>query len=199
MAHTTDGANNGARAGRLRHWARQFGSRPIESPARFRPVPLLLGLVALLVGALLFVSVDAFGFSAPSPKFVSTPVVTSARFTVPSGSSRTWTLKLWSQGKLLGTDSGSGGTLSVPIPTSTCVYQADVRIVGVNGKSYWTSGNRTTASCCPARAPTAIVTPPLSPAPSSPGAATGTGRVTAPAAGARRVAGGRSEGVRRHR
>ena len=128
---------------------------------RLRPVPLLLGLVALLTGALLFVSVNAFASQAPSPKFTAVPVVRAAQFTVPAGPSRTWVLRLWSHGKLLGTATGTSGTLSVPIPTTTCRYQADVRVVGANGKSYWTSGNRATSSCCPAApaAPAVVLTP----------------------------------------
>lgn len=44
-----------------------------------RPVPLLLGVIFVLLGALLLLSVRAFASSTPGPTFKSVPTVTAAQ------------------------------------------------------------------------------------------------------------------------
>jgi hypothetical protein len=118
---------------------------------RRNPTPLLLALIAALVGALLFVSVSsASGSLIPGPRFPKTSVPAGAQFVIPRDSGRLWTLRLWSDGKLLGVSQGVSGVLSVPISTTTCEFQADVKITARNGRSYFVTGNRTSSSCCPA-------------------------------------------------
>jgi hypothetical protein len=114
---------------------------------RRSPTALLLFLVAVLLGALLFVS-TASGASTPNPTFPKSAFPTGAQFVIPASIGRTWALRLWSEGRLLGVAQGVSGVLSVPISTPTCQYQADVRILGVHGRSYWVSGSRTQAARC---------------------------------------------------
>ena len=83
---------------------------------------LLLCIGAVLVGVF---GVGALAFAGgQGPVFTSATVT----FVVPHSSARTtWTLNLWSKGKLVGTDSATDGTLQVAVPsTPSCKFQADV-------------------------------------------------------------------------
>jgi hypothetical protein len=71
---------------------------------------------------------------------------TLATFTVaPKNSAATiWTLNLWAHGKIVGTASGTAGTLTVTVPaTSACKFQADVLRGG-----QWFSGTIAALSTC---------------------------------------------------
>jgi hypothetical protein len=115
-----------------------------------RPVPALVAVIACLVGALAFVSLKAFAATTPRPTFSSGTMVTQAKFHIPDWSHQTWTLNLWSHGQLLGTASGTSGSLVVPLTSGqSCGYQADVRKTGRNGASNYFAGARATSSCCP--------------------------------------------------
>ncbi|MGH9017808.1 MAG: hypothetical protein ACRDY1_08695 [Acidimicrobiales bacterium] len=114
-----------------------------------RPVPALLCIITVLLAVVLLLSMKAFAGPAPGPHFSTTSTATAADFTVPSGSGATYTLRLYSQGQLLGQTTGTSGTLSVPVPTTSCGLQADVRKSQANGKTFSFSGNRGTTICCP--------------------------------------------------
>ena len=129
------------------------------STVRARPVPVLLAVIVVLVGALLGLSIRAFAFSATPPSFTSIPSVTGARFVIPKKSDATWTLRVWSHGQLLGKESGTSGTLSVALPApQICGIQADVQTTSSNGKSRYYSGHRTHEACCPTVTPSSAVT-----------------------------------------
>lgn len=99
-----------------------------------RPVPALLGVIFILLGALLLLSVKAFTSSAQEPTFTSVPSATAARFAIPQGSDATWTLRVWSGGQLMGSTRGTSGTLSVSLPAPpTCHIQADIRTTRPGG------------------------------------------------------------------
>ena len=116
-----------------------------------RLVPALIGVIVVLLTALGVMSQEAFAGSVHGPSFSTGHVVTGATFAVPSGSDATWTLKLWSAGKLLGSETGTSGTLSVPVTGSpSCSLQADVQTTRARGKFRYYSGNRATSTCCPA-------------------------------------------------
>jgi hypothetical protein len=76
------------------------------------------------------------------------PAITSsaASFTIltANASETVWTLNLWANGNRVGTDSGTGGTLTVEVPpTRSCKFQADVLR---NGK--WYSGAQAVLTSC---------------------------------------------------
>jgi hypothetical protein len=117
---------------------------------RLRLVPVLLSVIAVLLSALLLVSVKAFAGTTQSPTFATSPVVTQAKFVIPKGSDATWTLRLWSHGQLLGVTTGTSGVLSVALPGSqSCTIQADVRTTRSSGRFRYYSGLRSVSSCCP--------------------------------------------------
>jgi len=109
----------------------------------------------LIVGLTVFVGVmgAAVGFAAPA-LVASTPrppsiTPTRATFTIPSGSSSMWLLRLWSHGALEGSDHGTTGTLSVDVPAVTgCSFQADVTVTPADGVRYFYSGARATLPGC---------------------------------------------------
>jgi hypothetical protein len=117
-----------------------------------RLVPALVAVIAILLGALALVSMKAFAAATPSPTFSTGTMVTQAKFHIPNYSHQTWTLNLWSHGRLLGTTSGNSGTLSVPVASASCGVQADVKRTGPNGKSWYFDGARATTTCCPTTA-----------------------------------------------
>lgn len=101
---------------------------------------LLLCIGAVLMGALGSGTLAFAGGQAP----MVTP--TEATFVVgphnPSGTR--WTLNLWFKGNLVGTDSGTAGTLTVAVPARpSCKFQADVQR---DGK--WYSGNDANFTSC---------------------------------------------------
>jgi len=92
-------------------------------------------------------------FAAPAlaASTYARPTITATRstFTVPAGSTATWTLRLWSHGTLDGSDSGRSGVLSVAVPrTSDCEFQADVTSTPAGGIPFFYSGWRTTMANC---------------------------------------------------
>jgi hypothetical protein len=102
------------------------------------------------------VALAAPAFAAPVPPALSS---TQATFTVPSGSTSTWTLKLWWEGSLKGSTSGTTGTLTLPVPSeSPCTFQADVSYVTKpGGQSTYYSGSRRTLTTCGSPPPTSTI------------------------------------------
>jgi hypothetical protein len=99
----------------------------------------LVGCVGLIVG-----------FSGPALA-ATAPLITPTRttFKVPAGSTSMWTLRLWSQGTLEGSDTAASGTLAVAVPhTADCTFQADVIVTPVGGSSHFYSGSRATFTSC---------------------------------------------------
>ena len=102
---------------------------------------LLLGIT----GAVVALATPALANSPVTPKISATQTT----FAIPSGSAGTWTLRLWSHGTLEGTASGTSGTLTVPVPsTSDCTFQADVTVLPPGGQRYYYSGTRATVPGC---------------------------------------------------
>ncbi len=90
-------------------------------------------------------SAPAFSFAHVPPKLTST----QATFAIPSGSTSTWTLKLWWEGTMKGSDSGTSGTLTVSVPSETpCTFQADVSQTTAGGQTTYYSGARRTLPSC---------------------------------------------------
>jgi hypothetical protein len=112
-------------------------------------VPVLLGVIVILLSALLVLSVKAFATPTASPSFTKAQAVTQADFVIPKHSHATWSLKLWSHGRLLGVSKGTSGTLSIALPTRSCTVQADVRTTSTGGSTIYYSGNRAVSVCCP--------------------------------------------------
>ena len=127
-------------------------------------------LVAVVVGAALALTAT-FAFANTQPTL--SPI--QATFTIPAGSTATWTLNLWSAGKQLGTATGTTGTLKVPVPGGTnCQLQADVRQNGVFysgvaksftncGPSTPTTTTTTTSATTTTTSATTTTSPPTSP------------------------------------
>ncbi len=115
-----------------------------------RPVRGLLMTIALLFAASAAYSADAFASAPTGPAFTSRQVATGAQFVIPKNSDARWTLRLWSQGVLLGSVSGTSGTLSLPTSAAQpCQIQADVQTTRKSGRFRFYSGNRATSLCCP--------------------------------------------------
>ncbi len=106
---------------------------------------LRLAVFVGVAGAAVALSASAFAVSPRPPKISAT----EATFAIPMGTTSTWTLKLWSHGNLEGSDSGTSGTLTVAVPTTPdCLFQADVSVAPVGGKSSYYSGVRATVPGC---------------------------------------------------
>ena len=104
-----------------------------------------LAVVAVAAGAMLAFSYPAYAAASRQP----TLSPTQTTFTIPAGSTGTWTLRLWSHGALLGSDSAMSGGLAVPVPaTSDCTFQADVSVTPIGGHSSYFSGRRATVPGC---------------------------------------------------
>ena len=102
-------------------------------------------MVVGATGTAATLSESAFA-ALPRPPTIS---ATQARFTIPDGTTSSWTLKLWSHGSLEGTDVAMSGTLIVAVPTtSDCTFQADVSVTPAGGKSMFYSGARATVPGC---------------------------------------------------
>jgi hypothetical protein len=90
------------------------------------------------------------------------PTITStvASFVIPTEGRGHYTLNLWSKGQLLGTATGTSGTLSVPVPSVPgCSFQADVRQVFGGGYDIWIAGARKTFATCGPPVTTTTVPP----------------------------------------
>jgi hypothetical protein len=120
---------------------------------RSRTIPLLVTMIAVLLMAVLGLSVKAFAWQTRSPAFQTAEMPTKATFRIPNASHDSWTLNLWSHGQLIGSETGSAGTLSVPVSNSQCGFQADVRENTPTGKGRYYSGSRVLAPCCPPSSP----------------------------------------------
>jgi hypothetical protein len=102
---------------------------------------VLIGAVGLVCS----ISGNAFAKAPAQPKITAT----AATFNVPGGSTAVWTLRLWSHGTLEGKDTGTSGTLTVPVPvTADCFFQADVQATTVKGLPFYFSGSRATVPGC---------------------------------------------------
>jgi len=110
------------------------------------------GRMARRLGVLVIGAGAAVSFSAPA--FASTPrqpmlSATEATFVIPTSSTSTWTLRLWSHGSREGSDTGTSGTLTVAVPaTHDCLFQADVSVTPLGGTSSYYSGIRATVPDC---------------------------------------------------
>jgi hypothetical protein len=103
-----------------------------------------LAVLGGVVGAFVAFSVPAFASAVP-PKITPSEVT----FAIPAGSTSTWTLNLWSHSVLEGSNHGTSGVLTVPVPaTSDCTFQADVTVVPVDGTRSFYSGKRATVPGC---------------------------------------------------
>jgi hypothetical protein len=103
-------------------------------------------LAVLVIAAAAALAFSAPAFAAPRQPILSP---TQATFAIPSGSTSTWTLRLWTHGALQGSETGTSGTLTVPVPaTSDCTFQADVSVVPLGGTSSYYSGRRATVPGC---------------------------------------------------
>jgi hypothetical protein len=99
----------------------------------------------------LLLAVAGLGLTLSTSANASTPrqptlSSTAASFAIPGGNASTWTLKLWSGGAMKGSDSGTTGTLTVPVPNvhAPCTFQADVSVTPPGGHSTFYSGVRRT-------------------------------------------------------
>jgi hypothetical protein len=134
-----------AGGGNAAHWRKES-----VVVLKLRSVPLLLSVIALLFGMVVLLSVKAFALSNQRPVFSAVPAVTSAKFAIPRNNHASWTLKLWSHGRLIGSTTGTAGILSVSLPAMAgCGYQADIQRMGRNGNTVYFSGNRVRSACCP--------------------------------------------------
>jgi hypothetical protein len=107
-----------------------------------RTGPIVRRLIVVLGLAGIVVALSAPAFAAAVPPKLSN---TDATFAIPTGSTSTFTLNLWWEGHMKGSDSGTSGTLTVPVPfeSSACTFQADVTQT-VGGKTTFYSGLRKT-------------------------------------------------------
>ena len=105
------------------------------------------------IGMLPWLTTSSFVWNPPHVK--PTLTATRAAFTIPTGPSGQWTLKLWTLpvpttqvGQTSGT-SGSG-TLTLPVPqTASCEFQVDVRFEATGATtSSWYSGLIATVPGC---------------------------------------------------
>jgi hypothetical protein len=115
-----------------------------------RPVRALLGVIVVLLAALAFLSVKAFAAPGPQPQFSTAATATGATFAIPPGSGSTWSLRVWSNGQLVGKSNGTSGVLSVALPASqACHFQADIRMTRPGGSFRYVTGRRVLSACCP--------------------------------------------------
>jgi len=102
--------------------------------------------------------------SASGTHVKPTITTTEASFSIPTGSTKVWMIRLWTlpqPSKMVGQVVGSTGTISVDVPaTSNCEFQVDV-LVGPSGSTKakqftWYSGLiQTVPGCGSAHCPTA--------------------------------------------
>jgi hypothetical protein len=123
----------------------------------------------LVIGTLIAtVALPCLVASASAGSQHARPTITStkASFTIPSGSSQAWMIRLWTlpqPSTLVGHTIGQSGTVSVAVPqTSNCQFQADV-LVGPSGATKpsqfkWYSGlTKTVSGCGSAHCPPASI------------------------------------------
>ena len=95
----------------------------------FRNVLIGIGLAVVAPAAALGLAPSVA--SAATAHVRPTLTATQARFAIPPGSTGTWIMNLWTHPRpamLVGTTSGTSGTLTLPVPqTATCDFQVDVR------------------------------------------------------------------------
>jgi len=116
------------------------------SKSRSRTGRVARRLAVLVIGTGAAVAFSAPAFAYPRPPKLS---VTNATFAIPTSSTSTWTLRLWSHGNLEGSDTGTSGMLTVAVPaTSDCLFQADVSVTPLGGAPSFYSGARATVSGC---------------------------------------------------
>lgn len=133
-----------------------------------------------------------FGIAA-TVSATTAPTITSttASFVVPAKPVGTYVLNLWHNGHLVGSTTGTEGTLTVVVPdVPICTFQADVKLNDV-----WYAGTvRTFATCGPVASTTTTttttttqppvpVTPNATVTPPTPGEQCAAGIITAPECG----------------
>jgi hypothetical protein len=105
-------------------------------------------LVATSLGMVAASASPSFAFNHATKPTLSP---TQASFVVPASPVGVWTMNLWTLPKpenLVGTTSGTSGTLTIPVPqTADCRFQADVRVT-VSGVSKFYSGQIATVPGC---------------------------------------------------
>ena len=119
-----------------------------DSPARrvHRPDLRRLFTLAGAVGLSVFFTGPALAASA---YVLPSITVTQSTFKVPAQSTSTWRLRLWSEGILEGSATGTSGTLVVAVPhTANSAFQADVSATPLGGRQFFYSGARATLSRC---------------------------------------------------
>jgi hypothetical protein len=139
----------------------QFGA-PTGTLFRGRAFRLLLAVGAGIGLSILFPSSALAG--APRAKPTISP--TKSTFHIPAGTDSLWRLRLWSEGTLEGSTTGTSGVLIVIVPhTETCSFQADVTTTPAEGDSStlaegdWSfySGMRATLTSCGVAPPTQTI------------------------------------------
>jgi hypothetical protein len=112
---------------------------------RTRHMARPLAVIAIVLGTAVAFATPVFAAAPRAPRISAS----QATFTIPVGSTSTWTLRLWTHGTLQGSDSGTSGTLTMAVPaTGDCTFQADVSVVPLGGHSTYYSGSRTTVAGC---------------------------------------------------
>jgi hypothetical protein len=139
----------------------QFGT-PTGRLFRGRAFRLLLAVGAGIGLSILFASSALAGTARAQP----TISPTKSTFHIPAGTDSLWRLRLWSQGTLEGSTTGTSGVLIVVVPhTDTCSFQADVTTTPAGGDSSslaqgdWSfySGMRATLTSCGGAPPTQTI------------------------------------------
>ena len=112
-------------------------------PSTHHRTGLIARRLAVILGvAGVVVALSAPAFASPVPPTLS---ATQSTFVVPTGTTSTWTLKLWWQGTIVASDNGTTGTLTVAVPSENpCTFQADVSQTAPNGQTSYYSGVRRT-------------------------------------------------------
>jgi len=103
-------------------------------------------IVSSVVSLTAVLTLAGGAWAVQEPTYTSTQV----SFAVPAGNTATFVLRLWAHQKLLGSATGSKGTLTVAVPTTKdCKFQIDVRSSRPpNGNFVWYSGFKATIADC---------------------------------------------------
>lgn len=112
-------------------------------PSTHHRTGLIVRRLAVFLGVTgVVVALSAPAFASPVQPTLS---ASQSTFVIPTGTTSTWTLKLWWQGTMVGSDSAKTGTLTVAVPSENpCSFQADVSQTAANGQTSYYSGVRRT-------------------------------------------------------
>jgi hypothetical protein len=127
---------------------------PTGTWSRARAFRLLLA-VGVAVGLSILFSSSALA-GAPRAHPTISPI--QSTFHIPGGSDSLWSLRLWSEGTLEGSTTGTSGVLTVAVPhTSNCSFQADVTTTPPGGQPLFYSGTQATLTSCGVAPPTQTI------------------------------------------